>query len=475
MLPRRVPGRMPNSDRKSASKSGSAPKSETSEEPAEVTDDENNSNDSEGETGTQSSALDKILARFDTLEDEIKSVKTTVDEGIRAQEFNAKQAEDKLENHIKDCTSTKREIKLIGNEADGLKARVDYQGFRLTDLEEKIEQLERDSRRNVMIIEGVNEEDGISSPEIVDDLLQDLKLDFDSHVCDRVHRRGKAQTGTSAIAAEQTGNARKGHNRPRPIVVSFMRPIEKGKVFTNLNKLKGNERWKNVYFSDDYTERQKNEIRDLRALAAYAKSVGRDAAVKNHHIWVDGRRYRYEDIGKLAPDLTLEKAKTLDVLNGEGIAFQSKHSPLSNLYPCNVIHRGERYISSEAALHHTRAVVCKRPKEAHDILQARDPYKVKSIGASFTASREWFEIEDSELDDILYDKFTRNHYCRNFLLATGQKKLYEATGDRKWACGIPLSKISSLTKNQPGENRMGKKLESARDKIRALSSTAAKN
>ena len=406
------------------------------------------------------------------LENEFGAVKVTVDEGIRAQEFNAKQLEDRLVKHIEDHAKTKHEVKVVCKETDGLRARMSYHGYRLTELEIRIEQLERERRKNIMLIEGVVEDEGTSSPEIVDQLFLDLKLDFDSHVCDRVYREGKSASGTSSVAAERTGSSTR-NNKPRTIVVGFMRPIEKSKVFRNLANLKGNESWNKVYFSDDYTECQRKQIRDLRALAAYAKRIGKEATVKNHYLWVDGKRYVCDKINRLGPELTLEKAKTLEVLKGEGLAFQSSHSPLSNLYPCNVNHRKEKYILSEAAIQHTKAEVSKRPEEAQSILQARDPYKVKGIGGSFKASREWERIEDTEIDEILFDKFTRNKYCRDFLLATGNKKLFEATGDHKWACGIPLSKIDTLTDKPPGENRMGKKLESIRDKIRANSKNKA--
>ena len=471
MPPRREPGKSTAKGSK-IPKFGNAPKDPPDEDSGDVSFD---GNDRDGADVTQSSALDKILARFDKMDLEIISVKDTVDEGIKAQEFNAKQMEDKLQDHVTACKITKQEVKSLGEETDGLRARVNYQGFRLSDVEKKIEQLERERRKNIMIIEGVVENEEIPSPEIVDSLFEDLNLNFDSHVCDRVYRRGKAPQGPSAataFTADRTGNDKRMHGdkqqRPRPIVVGFMRPTEKGKVFANLSKLKGNEKWNKVYFSDDYTDCQKNQIRDLRALAAYARRVGRVATVRNHHIWVDGKRFVYEEIGKLAPELTLEKAKTIEVLNGEGIAFQSVHSPLSNLYPSNVYHRDQNFLTSEAALHHTRAVICRRLKEAQDILETRDPYKVKDIGGSFKPTREWEEIEDSEIEGILLDKFTRNHYCRDFLLATGNKKLFEATGDRKWACGIPLSKIDTLTDKPPGENRMGKKLEVIRDKIRKI-------
>ena len=420
---------------------------------------------------TQSSALEKILARFDVIDSEMKAITLKVDEGIKAQEFNTQQIEDKLKEHISDCQETRREVDSIGKEADGLRARVNFQGFRLTDVERRIEQLEREKRRNIMIIEGVLEKEGVFSPGIVDELFVDLKLDFDSLVCERIHRRGKAPPGPSGFAADHTGSndrapKHKVNTRPRPIVVGFLKSADKSKVFRNLSNLKGNDKWKGVYFNDDYTECQKNQIRDLRALAAFARKVGREATVRNHYLWVNGKRYTFEEIGKLAPEITLEKAKTLEVLGGEGLAFQSIHSPLSNLYPCNVSHRNERFLSSEAAIHHTRAILSKRRLEAQQILQTRDPYRVKDIGASFKASDEWEQTEDAEYDSILEDKFTRNHYCRDFLIATGNKKLFEATGDRKWACGIPLSKIDTLTATPPGENRMGKKLERVREKIK---------
>ena len=137
-------------------------------------------------TVLQSTALNKILARFDNIDADIKTVKTTMDEVITSQEFTAKQIEDKLQKHIEDCHETKLEVKAVGDVTDGLRARVTYQGLRLSDVEMKIEQLERERRKNFMIIEGVVEEEGVSSPDIVDALFMDLKLDFDSHVCDRV-------------------------------------------------------------------------------------------------------------------------------------------------------------------------------------------------------------------------------------------------------------------------------------------------
>ena len=55
------------------------------------------------------------------------------------------------------------------------------------------------TRKYIMIIEGCIEEEGVASPEIVDDLFADFKLDFDPMVCDRVHRKGKKPPETGAV------------------------------------------------------------------------------------------------------------------------------------------------------------------------------------------------------------------------------------------------------------------------------------
>ena len=105
---------------------------------------------------------------------------------------------------------------------------------------------------------------------------------------------------------------------------------------------------------------------------------------------------------------------------------------------------------------------CKRYVEARDIA-----YRVKSIGGSFKHTKEWEEVVEDELLAILVIKFSDNQYCKKALLATGNKKLFEATGDRLWACGLPLTRIQELTDPPIGKNRTGKSLEKVRDIIRA--------
>ena len=83
--------------------SSNGAKDEHSEESAEEASEEE-------EDVAQSTALNKILNRFDELEAKVKSVQSTVDEGNKAQDFNAKQAEDALKSHVADFIETKRSL-----------------------------------------------------------------------------------------------------------------------------------------------------------------------------------------------------------------------------------------------------------------------------------------------------------------------------------------------------------------------------
>ena len=216
-----------------------------------------------------------------------------------------------------------------------------------------------------------------------------------------MHRRGRQPPGTRdgpKPEAAENNRADKGRaTKHRQILVSFKRFEDKLEVYKHVKNLKDIERWSKVFISDDLTDNQQNQLRDLRALSAYARSKGYNSRVRSSFIIVQERRYSYQELSKLAPELTLEKAKTLECLGGKGIAFQSVHAPLSNLYPCNIAYRGRVFLSAEGALQHTRATICNRLGEARLIEFERDAYRVKSIAYDLPHSRDW----DACVEDVL--------------------------------------------------------------------------
>ena len=146
--------------------------------------------------------------------------------------------------------------------------------------------------------------------------------------------------------------------------------------------------------------------------------------------------------------------------------FQSPHSPLSNLFPCNLIFRGERFLSAEGAFHYHRALISGYEYDAQQIKSARNPFRVMKIAKSLRATQEWERVSEDIMKEILQVKFSQISFCKQFLLSTGDRKLLEGTGDKRWGCGIPISKSHLIPFKNPGRNLLGFMLEAVRADIR---------
>ena len=100
--------------------------------------------------------------------------------------------------------------------------------------------------------------------------------------------------------------------------------------------------------------------------------------------------------------------------------------------------------------------------------KTHSPYVPDADTHSLTlrASQEWEKICEDVMAEILRVKFSTVDICKKFLVDTGTKRLYEGTGDRKWGCGIPISKYWLITPTCPGKNILGLQLEEVRGTIK---------
>ena len=68
--------------------------------------------------------------------------------------------------------------------------------------------------------------------------------------------------------------------------------------------------------------------------------------------------------------------------------------------------------------------------------------------------------------EVLTEKFRQSRVCSEALLKTGDKKLFEGTGDKRWGCGIPISRAKDITFKNPGRNLLGLLLERVRQNLK---------
>ena len=82
-------------------------------------------------------------------------------------------------------------------------------------------------------------------------------------------------------------------------------------------------------------------------------------------------------------------------------------------------------------------------------------------------SAKWGECKDQLLEDILREKFTQKQNSKIFLLATGTKKLAEASfRDTYYGIGLSINTRDILTKKWSGNNYLGEVLMKIRNEVR---------
>ena len=276
-------------------------------------------------------------------------------------------------------------------------------------------------------------------------------------VCINIFRRGnKPQGQQEGRLSRQQQHSRQERTRPRPIIVVFLRQSEKSQLFGDLKTLKGNDRWRLVFFNDDLTEFQANEQKDLRSPVPDAISLAREDSFKANSFWLGGRQYRYEQLRKLPPEISqgILEAKTLFILEDKTV-----HNHPYPFIPATLSCRGVCFLSADGTIHYHRTLTSGHEIEANKTKIVRNPYFEKRTSKALKASQEWEDINEDVRREIFKAKFSQNDFCNQFLLGTGDRRLFEGTGDKKCACGIPPSKARLISLKSPGRNLLGFMLE----------------
>ena len=223
-------------------------------------------------------------------------------------------------------------------ENNRLKKTVSGLTKKVENFDHKFEMMERETRRSNLCIDGVVEREGLNLLKLVNDLFVDLEIDL------------RAENGVNV--------------KPRPVIVQFKDPNVKGRIFKNLRKLAGNNNWLNVFINDDLTPDQINKMKDMRAIHYYAKSLGRNTKLKGSNLYVGDKKYNLDEINEVPAEISIKRAKNIEVDNKKGLMFQGHHSCLSNMYEVEFVYEGKEYSSAESAYQSKRAELNGQPEMA---------------------------------------------------------------------------------------------------------------
>ena len=134
-------------------------------------------------------------------------------------------------------------------------------------------------------------------------------------------------------------------------------------------------------------------------------------------------------------------------------SFRGFYYFLSNFSDSKIEYKGYTYLNAEAAFHAQK-------NDSHTykhLMQFQNASLAKKEGRRIKLRKDWEEVKDQIMYEIVLAKFSQNKDLKRKLLATGNKRLIEGNiwNDTYW--GICKGK---------GQNKLGKILMKVREELR---------
>ena len=413
--------------------------------------------------GNQKSSEKKSEERFDKLTKQVNEAKSTLD--------TYKAENEKVIGDVRTTVNTTvTDLKGLQAKLTSLESQLTATTNRLDDTQEQLKSAQKERkehskvlrkldkkylkdeeefRRCTLLIDGANERDNKRPKVVIETPLKDLGVEYKEADIRSAYRLGPIRTRIS---------------RPRSIKITFASSTTKGEIFKDIDKLKNLDAWKGIRLSDAISPLEQNQQRHLRCIYAVARAQNLNVKLRGSTIIFDDIKYTYKDIESLPHGLTMEKAKIVNV--SDGVAFQSHHAFMSNMFICLIKHEGIEYKSAEHFYSAEMARFHDRLDLIDDILGARDGYAAKRIVRSIKIKDEWHITKIEIMKKIITSKFDQNDSLRDRLIQT-KGFLYEATkADLDFACGFTLSQAKEISKNKiTGKYILGELLVEYRDNI----------
>jgi len=154
---------------------------------------------------------------------------------------------------------------------------------------------------------------------------------------------------------------------------------------------------------------------------------------------------------------------------GNVILFWGKEDYCSQFYPAKFEIDSIVYSCCEQYMMHQKAVLFKDSIMAENILKETKPHKMKQFGRQVQNFDDttWIEKCQDIVEEGNYAKFTQNEVLKNYLLATGNTTIAEASPfDKRWGIGLKAKdKRAQNPKEWKGLNWLGKAIMKVRARI----------
>ena len=255
-------------------------------------------------------------------------------------------------------------LKAGQNKVDWLESEVRYLKEKTSVLEKKIEDQNRYSRRENIIIKGVPESEGEDCLTVINGIF--TKLGVGPFQLQRFHRLGLKKDNAQ---------------RSRPLIVRFLSFQDKLTVLRKRGQLRGTQ----IYFQDDMSKEIEMCQNKLRPVLNYIRRVKPMAQVSliEDKLRYNGKVYTTETI----KEIPIDTAEIGTDAKEKVVYFAGEFSPLSNLYACNLTIDDKEYSSVEQFYQYQKAMDQKEPELAFKIMESNNARMLCKLANKLNAQR----------------------------------------------------------------------------------------
>jgi ribA/ribD-fused uncharacterized protein len=370
-------------------------------------------------------------------------------QGIRTE---VRELSSKIDHALSEIAVCKNEVKELRKTTSSLSTELQMSKNEIVLLKSKNEvlqnrmmQLDNYTRRSNLIFYGVRQVPDENCSQVIKALLSKqlgIETAYDMKL-ERCHR----------LSARSD---------PKPIIVRFNWYQDRIAVWKCRAKLKGS----NISMREDFPAEIIECRKTLYPVMKKAKELKKEAFLVADKLTIDGMVYTTSNLHTLPP--TLDPAALATKKIGNVTAFCSKSSPLSNFYEANIRIDNNVFSTVEQYVQYQKAVFAEKTDVAIKIRNTKSPALCKKFGDGIEIDESsWLPLAKKSLERACMVKFQQNACAKMYLVNTGDTILAEATRDKYWGIGLPLSSTSLGDRSKwTGANTFGTILMSVRDRLK---------
>lgn len=341
------------------------------------------------------------------------------------------------------------DLKELENKLEAQATQVTMLQQQLQSNNKTITSLETKSRRYNVTMDGMKESKHENLLSKVCHILARFVPHFHRNWIDCIHRLGKFYPKRS----------------PRRILIKFTTLSARERVLGCASAIaRAGRRGSRIFINEDLSKENRRKRSDIHKYVKFLRDRQVEAKQIGEGVLIGETLNHYDDLKNMKNGYSLKDSCT--VYKCGVVAFQSTHSPLSNLFQSPIKRNGIVYKSAEHAFQHAKALANKDFPRAQNIVNEPCPYKARAIGKCMKITKDWRTKKQlSVMEEIIYLKYDQVPEFSECLKATSNHHLVENARCAYWGSGTAYNDISIYEGNYAGRNHMGRILERVCDNV----------